>query len=99
MYLIICILVMALITYGTRVFPFVFLKYKIESRFLKSVLYYMPYSVLGAMTFPSVFYSTGNMLYSSIGTIVALTLAYFEKSLIVVAACSVFIVYVMNFIN
>lgn len=51
------------------------------------------------MTFPSVFYSTGNMLYSSIGTIVALTLAYFEKSLIVVAACSVFIVYVMNFIN
>lgn len=31
MYLLICILVMALITYGTRVFPFVFLKDKIYS--------------------------------------------------------------------
>ena len=99
MYLIICIVIMAAVTYGTRVFPFIFMKNKIERKFLRSVLYYMPYSVLGAMTFPSIFYSTGNMVYSSIGAIVAVLLAYFEKSLIVVAAFSVFIVYVMNFIN
>ena len=79
------IAVMAGVTYLIRVIPFAFFTKKIESVFLKSLLYYMPYAVLSAMTFPAIFYSTGNLPTALIGTAVALLLAYFELPLIVVA--------------
>lgn len=88
------IIVMAGVTYLIRVLPFAFFTKKIESTFLKSLLYYMPYAVLSAMTVPAIFYSTGNMTTAIIGTIVALVLAYFDLPLIVVAlsaAAAVFI--------
>ncbi len=83
------ILVMALVTYLIRMMPFVFFRRKIRSNFIKSVLYYLPYAVLSAMTFPAVFYTTGNIYTSVIGTVVAIVLAYFDLPLIVVAlSCS-----------
>ena len=45
----------------------------------------IPYAVLAAMTFPAVFYSTGNYITAAVGTTVALVLAYFRLPLIVVA--------------
>lgn len=97
MYISICIMIMALVTYIPRVLPFAIFGKNIKSRFIKSVLYYMPYAVLAAMTFPGVLYSTNNILYAFIGMIVALILAYFEKSLIIVALSAVFIIYLLNF--
>ena len=52
---------------------------------IRSVLYYLPYAVLAAMTFPGIFYSTGNTVTAAVGTLVALVLAYFDLPLIVVA--------------
>ena len=57
----------------------------IKSRFIRSFLYYVPYSVLSAMTFPAIFYSTGDMLSAIVGTATALILAFYKKPLIVVA--------------
>ena len=82
------IAVMALTTYLIRVIPFAAVRGKIKSRFINSVLYYIPYAVLSAMTFPAIFYATGNTLTASVGTAVALILAYFELPLIVVALSS-----------
>lgn len=82
------IAVMALTTYLIRVIPFAAVRGKIRSRFINSVLYYIPYAVLSAMTFPAIFYATGNTLTSAIGTVVALVLAYLELPLIVVALAS-----------
>ena len=79
------IAVMAGVTYLIRVTPFAFFRKKITSRFLKSFLYYIPYAVLSAMTFPAIFYSTGNVATSLIGTVAALVLAFFNLPLIVVA--------------
>lgn len=79
------IAVMALTTYLIRMIPFTFFTKKIESRFIKSFLYYVPYAVLSAMTFPAVFYSTGSTTTAAIGTVVAIVLAYFKLPLIVVA--------------
>ncbi|MBQ4465689.1 MAG: AzlD domain-containing protein [Oscillospiraceae bacterium] len=79
------IVVMAGVTYLIRVLPFAFFRRKITSRFLRSFLYYIPYAVLSAMTIPAIFYSTGNMVTSIVGTAVALVLAYFNLPLIVVA--------------
>ncbi len=84
------ILVMAGVTYLIRMLPFALFRRKIKSRFFKSVLYYIPFAVLSAMTFPSIFYATGNTVTAVIGTVVAVVLAYFKLPLIVVsvAACA-----------
>ena len=79
------LLVMAGTTYLVRMIPFAFLRKKIKSQFLLSLLYYVPYAVLSAMTFPAVFYSTGSVPTAIIGTVVALVLAYCKLPLIVVA--------------
>lgn len=79
------IAVMAGVTYLIRVIPFAFFRKQITSKFLNSLLYYIPYAVLSAMTFPAIFYSTGNTITASIGMAIALVLAYFDLPLIVVA--------------
>lgn len=79
------IAVMAVVTYLIRVLPFAFFRKKIQSKFIKSFLYYVPYAVLSAMTIPAIFYSTGNTVTAIAGTAVALVLAYFDLPLIVVA--------------
>ncbi|MEI3147040.1 MAG: AzlD domain-containing protein [Merdibacter sp.] len=55
MQLILYIAVMAAVTYLIRCLPLVCFSRRIKSRFLQSFLYYVPYAVLGAMTFPAVF--------------------------------------------
>ena len=57
--LIVYIAVMAGVTYLIRMLPLMLFRKKITSRFVKSVLYYMPYAVLTAMTIPAVFTSAG----------------------------------------
>ena len=53
-------------------------------------------AVLGALTFPDVFFSTGS-LYSAVGgTIVALFLGYRGKSLVVVAIAAIITVYLLE---
>lgn len=79
------IAVMAGVTYLIRMIPLTFFRRKIKSRFFKSLLYYIPYAVLSAMTIPAIFYSTGDMVTSVMGTVIAVILAYFNLPLIVVA--------------
>lgn len=79
------IAVMAGITYLIRMIPFTIFRRKIKSIFIQSVLYYIPYAVLSAMTFPAVFYSTSDPVTAIIGTVVAVVLAYFRLPLTVVA--------------
>lgn len=84
------LLVMAGTTYLIRMIPFTVFRRKIKSRFLRSLFYYLPYTVLSAMTFPFIFYSTGSFITALCGTIAALTVSYFRNSLIIVslAACA-----------
>lgn len=79
------IAVMAGVTYLIRMLPFTLFRRKIESRFIRSFLYYIPYAVLSAMTIPAIFYATGDVLTSVIGAVVAVVLAYLRLPLIVVA--------------
>ncbi|MBQ8533430.1 MAG: AzlD domain-containing protein [Clostridia bacterium] len=79
------ILIMAGVTYLIRMLPFTLFRRQIRSPFIKSLLYYLPYAVLSAMTVPAIFYSTGDMLTAVVGTVTAVLLAYFKLPLIVVA--------------
>ncbi|MGL6174228.1 MAG: AzlD domain-containing protein [Cellulosilyticaceae bacterium] len=90
--------IMALVTYFIRVFPLLLMKKQIKSRFWKSFLYYIPYAVLAAMTFPAIIYSTGSRLTGVIGAIIGITLAYFGKSLLQTSLITVVVVYLINLI-
>ena len=82
------LLVMAGVTYLIRMLPLTVFRREIHSRFLRSFLYYVPYAVLGSMTIPDNFYSTGSLWTALIGLIVAVILAWKEKSLLTVALCA-----------
>lgn len=76
---------MALTTYLIRLLPMTLFRKPIRSRFLKSLLYYVPYTCLTAMTFPAILGSTGNLLGGAAALFAAVFLAHRGKSLIVVA--------------
>lgn len=79
------IAIMALVTYIIRMIPMVFFSKPIHSRFFKSFLYYVPYAVLSAMTFPGVFSADLSVTVCSIGVLAAIVCAWFKGSLLQVA--------------
>lgn len=87
------ILAMALVTYLIRVLPLTLIRKKITNKFLSSFLYYVPYATLSAMTIPAIFYSASGKISSLAGFLVALFLAYKNKSLLTVAAAACAAVY------
>ncbi len=92
------IAVMAGVTYLIRMIPFTLFRKKIKSSFIQSVLYYIPYAVLSAMTFPAILYSTDSPITAAVGTVVAIILAYFKLPLTVVALSACVAALVAGFI-
>nr|WP_319487424.1 AzlD domain-containing protein [uncultured Caproiciproducens sp.] len=92
--LLICIFIMAIVTYIIRMLPLAIFKKKINNRFVKSFLAYVPYAVLAAMTFPEILYSTANLYSAAFGLAAALLLAYKDKGLLTVALGSTAAVFV-----
>ncbi len=91
--------VMAGVTYLVRMLPLVIFRKKIENKFIQSFLYYIPYAVLAAMTFPAIFSSTGGLVSALIGFAVALFLAFFEKGLVTVAVCACLAAFITEWIG
>lgn len=91
--ILIAVLLMAAVTYVPRALPIVALRNKLKSKFLRSFLYYVPFAVLGAMTFPGILYSTGHLYSSIAGMGVALVLSYYDKGLMKVALSAILAVY------
>ena len=82
------LLVMAGVTYLVRMLPLVLVRKKIENRFIRSFLYYVPYSVLSVMTFPAILTATGSIISASLALIVAVILSLRGNKLPVVAAAA-----------
>ena len=82
------LLVTAGVTYLIRMLPLPIFRRPIRSRFFRSFLTYIPYAVLGAMTFPDVFYSTGDVRTAACGVAVAVLLAWRGRSLLTVAVAA-----------
>lgn len=76
---------MAVVTYLPRMIPLTFLDGKELPPIVSGVLANIPYAVLGALIFPTIFLvQQGNYLFGIIGAIVAFLLAYFGGGLMVV---------------
>ena len=82
------LLILAGSTYLVRAIPFAAMRKKIENRFIKSFLYYIPYAVLSAMTLPAAFYATGNIISGAVGLAVGGFFAFRGKGLTFVAIVS-----------
>lgn len=85
--------VMAGVTYLIRMLPFVIFRKPVKNRFLRSLLYYIPYAVLGAMTIPAILYSTPSLISAAAGLLVSVILAYFGRGLLTVAVSACVTVY------
>lgn len=86
--------VMALVTYLIRVIPLTIFRRKIQNRYVRSFLYYVPYTCLTAMTFPAILYATESMVSALTGVVAAVILAFYNKSLVTVAAFACLAVFV-----
>lgn len=84
-YVVSCVLLMAGVTYVIRMLPMAVFQRRLESRFVRSFLAYVPYAVLSAMTFPQILYSAGGTAASAAGLLVAMVLAFRGRGLLVVA--------------
>lgn len=95
LYAFLMVLAMAIVTYLIRLVPMILFKKKIKNRFINSLLYYIPYAVLSAMTFPFIIFSSGHVISAVVGTTVALVVAFMKRSLVttaLLASASVLIV-------
>ena len=88
------IFTMAIVTYLIRMIPLTVFRKKIENSFVQSFLYYVPYACLMAMTFPAVLYATNDMWSAIIGVVVAMVLAFYNKSLVTVAVAACVAVFI-----
>ncbi len=92
------LLIMFGVTYIIRVLPLTAVRKKIKNRYISSFLAYIPYTVLGAMTFPAIFYSVENGTAAAAGAAAALAAAFFGRGLCTVAACASAAVYIVMLI-
>ncbi len=90
------LLILAGSTYLIRAIPFAAINKRITNRFIRSFLYYIPYTVLAAMTFPAALYATGNIYAAAAGLLVGAVFAVFEKGLTIVALASCLTVFAVE---
>jgi len=92
------LLIISLSTYLIRALPFVAVQNKIKNQFVRSFLYYIPYTVLVVMTLPAALFATGNIYAAGVGLLVAIILAFFRQSLTVVAVSSCAVVLISEYV-
>ena len=105
--MVLLVLTMAGVTYLIRMLPFVCMRRRIESAYARSLLYYLPYAVLAAMTFPAIFFiavpTSGTPTLVTVvpavaGTVVALGTAWLRRPLPLVAALACLAVWVTELV-
>lgn len=84
-YVLISILVMMAASILPRMLPLLLVRGRIQSRLIRSFLYYVPYAVLTAMTIPAIFTATRSHWSAAAGLAAALALGWRGRSLLLVA--------------
>lgn len=90
------LLLMAGVTYFIRALPFVLCKKRIENRFLRSFLHYIPFTVLAVMTIPGALYAGGSFLSAGLGLCAAVLVALYKPNLTLVACVTCIFAFVVQ---
>ena len=86
------------VTYVTKAVGLLLVKKPIRSRFIRSFLYYLPYSVLAVMVFPGMLFETASIWSGIAGTAVAVLLSFFRRGLLTVSLASIAAVFLTDMI-
>ncbi len=92
------ILIMAAVSYLIRVLPLTLIRKPIQSRFLKSFLYYVPYVTLSVMTFPAILDATENPVAGLCALLVGVVAAFAGAGLLKVAIACCGVVFLAEWI-
>ena len=92
------ILIMAAVTYLIRTLPLTLIRKPLESRFLRSFLYYVPYVTLSVMTFPAILHATESPWAGAIALPVGIFFAWKNAGLFRVACVSCATVFLLELI-
>lgn len=92
------IAVMALVTYAIRVLPLTLIRREIKNPFIRSFLYYVPYTTLAVMTFPAIVQATQTPVAGTLALICGIAAAWHGMSLFQVACCCCLLVFAIEFI-
>lgn len=93
-YLFWAILVTAVATYVLRAVPLLLLRDEIESEWINSFLFYVPWAVLTAMVIPAVFTATSSWISAVLGLTTAIVLALAKRSLFTVSLGAAVVVWI-----
>ena len=91
------IFTMAAVTYAIRVIPLTLFSKQVNSRFIKSFLYYVPYATLAAMTFPTIIHATQSPVSGLAALIVGIVTALFGWDIFRVAFSCCGVVLLLEF--
>jgi branched-subunit amino acid transport protein len=92
------IMVSALVSFAVRVLPLTLIRKKIENRFIRSFLYYVPYVTLAVMTFPAIIEAAGNPVAGAIALAVGIILSWLGAGLFPVAVCCCISVFAVQYL-
>lgn len=92
------VVAMAVVTYIPRMLPFVLLQNVTLPDYINRFMKFIPYAALGSLIFPAVLTSTGanHPEAAIVGSIVSITLAWFEINLILVVAGGITGAFIMS---
>lgn len=90
------IAVMFLVTYAIRALPMTLLKKPIQSRFVQSFLYYVPYVTLSVMTFPAILHATQSTISGGAALVIGIAAAYLGADLFKVAVTCCSVVFILE---
>lgn len=92
------IFIMAGVSYLIRVLPLTLIRREIQSRFIRSFLYYVPYVTLSVMTFPAIVQATDSPVAGALALVVGAVAAWFGRSLFTVAVLACMTVFLTELI-
>jgi branched-subunit amino acid transport protein len=92
--LIIIVLAMGIVTYIPRMIPMVLLNNIKLPSFFKSFFQFIPFAALGALIFPGVLSSTGDIRSAVTGSIIAALLSFFRMNVMIVVFVSILSVFI-----
>lgn len=86
------------VTYAVRILPLTLIRKPIQSKFIKSFLFYVPYVTLAVMTFPAIIDASGAWWVGAIAMAVGILAAWLGAGLFPVAAICCGIVFACSFL-
>lgn len=90
------ILVAAGVSAAIRILPLTLIQKKIENRFIRSFLYYVPYVTLAVMTFPAITQATQQPIAGLLALIIGIGAAWWGANMIQVAGICCALVFIVE---